>query len=68
MNHEVTADLVSREPLSKLAKRAIIKGGEKRGSYVLQASVSGICGRKGPPGAEASVRLPRRGKGSKSRG
>lgn len=71
MNDVVTtADLcrllgVSRETLSKLAKRNIIKRGEKRGTYALQASVSGYsahlraeaAGRGGSTGADVRARL-----------
>ena len=56
---------VSRETLSKLAKRNIIKRGEKRGTYALQASVSGYsahlraeaAGRGGSTGADVRARL-----------
>jgi phage terminase Nu1 subunit (DNA packaging protein) len=49
MNDDVTtADLcrllgVSRQSLSDLAKRGIVLRGEKRGTYALEASVSGYC-------------------------
>jgi phage terminase Nu1 subunit (DNA packaging protein) len=56
---------VNKVALNDLAKRGIVKRGERKGTYALQASVSGYCehlrsmaaGRGGEAGASARERL-----------